>query len=125
MIGPSSVSHTGAAPWLRGLQRDGYAVHLIYLCLPSADLAVGRVAERVRRGGHDVPESVIRRRYIKSLSNFFNLYRPFADSWLMLDNSRPIEPQAIAWRNSGGPIQIVTSGSWYALREQHEKDIFD
>ena len=113
------------APWLRELRREGYVLHLIYLWLPSADLAVERVAERVRRGGHDVPESIVRRRYDKSLANFFNLYRPIADSWLMLDNSRPTEPQAIAWRNAGGPVQIVSSGPWYALRQRYEKDIFD
>lgn len=121
----TTLASRSFAPWLRELQSESYMVHLIYLWLPSADLAVERVAERVRRGGHNVPDTVVRRRYEKSLSNFFNLYRPFADSWLMLDNSRPAEPQAIAWRNEGGPIQIVTGGPWYTLRQRYEKDIFD
>jgi predicted ABC-type ATPase len=112
------------APWLRELQQQGYALHLIYLWLPGADLAVERIAERVRRGGHSVPEADVRRRYINSLSNFFNLYRPIADSWLMLDNSRQSEPQPIAWRNPGGPVHIVTGGPWKVLKERYEKDIF-
>lgn len=121
----TTLASRSFAPWLRKLQLGAYELHLVYFWLPSADLAVGRVAERVRHGGHNVPEPVIRRRYDRSLANFFNLYRPIADSWLMLDNSRPTAPQAIAWRNVGGPLQIVKDGPWYTLRERHEKDIFD
>ena len=112
------------APWLRRLQEEGYVVHLIYLWLPSADLAVERVAERVRRGGHAVPEVVVRRRYKRSLSNFFNAYRPLADSWLMLDNSQQEAPGPIAWRETGGPIHIVSDGPWKELRKLYENDIF-
>ena len=88
-------------------------------------LAVERIAERVRRGGHTVPEMDIRRRYVNSLSNFFNLYRPIADSWLMLDNSQQPEPRPVAWRNIGGPIHIVQDGPWKVLRQRYEKDILD
>ena len=121
----TTLASRSFAPWLRGLQRGGYAIHLIYLWLPSADLAVGRVAERVRRGGHDVPEPIVRRRYEKSLLNFFILYRPFADSWLMLDNAQEPEPRPVAWRNVGGPVHIVKDGPWDSLRKRYEKDIFD
>ena len=51
------------APWLLGLTLSGYDVHLFFLWLSSADLAVARVADRVRAGGHHVPEAVVRRRY--------------------------------------------------------------
>jgi predicted ABC-type ATPase len=121
----TTLASRSFAPWLHRLQDTGYLVHLIYLWLPSADLAVARVAERVRRGGHGVPEAVVRRRYSKSLVNFFNLYRPFADSWLMLDNSLHAPPYPIAWRNAGGPLQIVKTGPWSGLRTQYEKDILD
>ena len=113
------------APWLRALKQQDYVLHLIYLWLPSADLAVERIAERVRRGGHTVPETDIRRRYVNSLSNFFNLYRPIADSWLMLDNSQQPEPRPVAWRNIGGPIHLVKDGPWKILRQRYEKDILD
>jgi hypothetical protein len=59
-------------------------------------------------------EATVRRRYEKSLASFFNLYRPIAESWLMLDNSRQPEPRPIAWRNPGGPLQIVRGGPWPA-----------
>ncbi len=60
------------------MRARGYLFHLICLWLPSADMAVARVAARVRAGGHSIPEAVIRRRYERSLANFFNLYRPIA-----------------------------------------------
>ena len=113
------------ASWLQGLKQKNYIVHLIYLWLHSEDLAIERVAERVRRGGHNIPEAVIRRRYKKSLYNFFNLYRPIADSWLMLDNSQLPQPRPVAWCNIGGPLQIVKNGPWEELRKQYEKDFFD
>ena len=120
----STLSSHSLAPWIARLQADDYVFHLIYLWLSSADLAVQRVAERVRQGGHDVPAATVRRRYWRSLSNFFNIYRPIANSWLMLDNSTVDAPKPIAWRNVGGPIQIVKSGPWDSLRGEYEKDIF-
>jgi len=120
----STLSSRSLAPWIARMRANGYVFHLIYLWLSDADLAVRRVAERVRRGGHNVPEDIVRRRYARSLSNFFNIYRPIADSWLMLDNSVIDAPNPIAWRNVGGPIQIVQNGPWNRLREEYEKDIF-
>jgi len=78
----------------------------------------------VRQGGHDVPAATVRRRYSRSLGNFFNIYRPIANSWLMLDNSAVDALNPVAWRNVGGPIQIVKSGPWDRLRKEYEKDIF-
>lgn len=75
------------APWLRDLKGSGYVVNLVFLWLLSADMALARVAERVRQGGHDVPEATIRRRYDAGLANFFSLYQPLADSWQLVDNS--------------------------------------
>ena len=66
----TTLASTTFAPWLRGLQNNGYKFHLVYLCLPTVELAVARVAERVRRGGHAVSEGIVRRRYDRSLDNF-------------------------------------------------------
>jgi len=68
-------------------------VKLIYLSLPTADLAVARVAARVRQGGHDVPEDVIRRRFEAGLTNFHGLYRSLVDSWILYENSGPVPVQ--------------------------------
>jgi len=120
----STLSSRTLALWIARLQTENYVFHLIYLWLSSADLAVQRVAERVRQGGHDVPAATVRRRYSRSLSNFFNIYRPIANSWLMLDNSAVGALNPVAWRNVGGPIEIVKSGPWDQLRKEYEKDIF-
>lgn len=73
--------------WLRSLRETGYFVFLIYCWLDTPDLSVARVAHRVRTGGHDVPEETIRRRYQRSVENFFGLYRPIANNWRVYDNS--------------------------------------
>ena len=65
----------------------GYYVKLIYLNLPTPDLAVARVNARIAQGGHSVPESVIRRRFDASLLNFTHLYCQLADRWEWYDNS--------------------------------------
>jgi predicted ABC-type ATPase len=70
-------------------QAAGYHVKLIFLSLPSADLAVARVAARVAAGGHNVPEPVIRRRFESGLRNFRDVYRPLVDSWALYDNAEP------------------------------------
>lgn len=75
------------APLLRRARRDGAVVHIVFVHLESPDLAVQRVRIRVERGGHDVPEATIRRRYDRGIRNFFALYRPLADSWSVCDNS--------------------------------------
>jgi predicted ABC-type ATPase len=61
------------------LKEQDYELHFFYLWLPSVDLAISRVKERVLRGGHDIPEPVIRRRFQRSFGNFWNYYRPIAD----------------------------------------------
>jgi predicted ABC-type ATPase len=73
----------------------GYHVKLIFLSLPTADLAVARVAARASQGGHSVPEEVIRRRFDAGLRNFENLYRKLVNTWVFYDNSEPA-PEFIA-----------------------------
>ena len=66
------------APWLRARLAESYTVHLVFLWLASSALALVRVAERVPRGGHGLPDQVVRRRYAAGLRNFFSRYRPLA-----------------------------------------------
>lgn len=71
-------------------QKLRYHVRLIFLSLPSADLAVARVAGRVAQGGHGVDEGVVRRRFDLGLRNFQTLYQGLADSWSWYDNAGPV-----------------------------------
>ena len=68
----------------------GYRVELIFLSLPSADAAVKRVAIRVRQGGHNVPEAVIRRRFEAGLKNFHAIYKLLVNRWFLYDTSEGI-----------------------------------
>jgi predicted ABC-type ATPase len=65
----------------------GYHVSLIFLSLPSPDLAIERVAERVRQGGHPVPDDVVHRRFSRGRDLFESLYKPLVDTWMLYDNA--------------------------------------
>ena len=93
----TTLASRSFAPWLQRLTRVGYQFHLVFLWLPSADFAVARVADRVRLGGHDVPEETIRRRYAAGMRNFFGLYRPMATSWRVYDSSTGPAPRLVAY----------------------------
>ena len=77
----------------------GYHVKLIFLALPTVDLAVARVQARVAQGGHDVEEPVIRRRFDAGLRNFNEKYRWCVNSWVLYDNSGPIPIRTAAGDN--------------------------
>jgi predicted ABC-type ATPase len=105
------------APWLRDLRASGYAVHFFFLWLPSADFAVERVADRVRAGGHNVPEETVRRRYRTGLRNFFRLYEPIASTWRLYDGSGP-EPRLVADRLESQPLRVYDEAVWGVVRRQ-------
>jgi predicted ABC-type ATPase len=67
-------------------QRAGYAVKLIFLALPNAEMALARVAVRVAQGGHNVPEIVVRRRFATGIKNL-ERYKLLVNSWQLYDNS--------------------------------------
>ena len=66
---------------------NGYEVTLMYFWLNSPLLAIECVAERVRRGEHNIPPDVIRRRYVRGIKNLFNIFIPICDCWRIDDNS--------------------------------------
>lgn len=74
-------------------RKTGFVITIMYLFLDSPDMCVDRVQRRVQKGGHFVPESDIRRRFFRSIHNFWRLYRPLADRWLLVYNSwnRPLD----------------------------------
>lgn len=90
----TTLASRSFATFLRVLKAAGYSVRVAYVWLRSPELSIRRVSERVARGGHFVPEETVRRRYVRGRSNFRELYRPLADSWIVCDNSgdgpRPI-----------------------------------
>ena len=83
----TTLSGRSYARMVPGWKKAGYRVALFFLELPSVELAIGRVADRVAQGGHDIPEVVIRRRFTAGKQNFLQLYKPLADAWRHYDNA--------------------------------------
>jgi predicted ABC-type ATPase len=106
------------APWIEGLIRGGYVFHLVFLWLRDSDLAVTRVADRVRKGGHSVPTPTIRRRYVRGLRNFFEIYRPLSASWLIYDSSGPFRPRPVAGGQGRRVVEIMDRRAWTSIEEQ-------
>lgn len=77
-------------------QSKGYRVLLIFLALPSPEMAIERVAFRVKQKGHNIPEDVIRRRFARGLANFENIYKPLVDEWRHYNNEAE-DPVLIAY----------------------------
>ena len=89
----TSVTSRNGAPF-------GYRTTLFFLALPDADAAIARVAERVRQGGHDIPEVTIRRRFKAGWRNFQAVYRDAVDDWVLYDNAG-VAPILLEWGNRG------------------------
>ena len=113
----TTLASRSFAPWIEKERRRGYGFILIFLWLSSADLAVQRVKERVRLGGHSVPENVVRRRYASGLKNFFELYEPLADGWMIYDNSAYARPRLIAERAVRQEVEIYERELWQTLQK--------
>ena len=92
----STLSGRGYARSIPRWRSAGYDVKIVFLSLPSPELAIARVAARVAQGGHDVPEDAIRRRFKAGLDNFRRIYRPLVDGWVLYDNSGA-QPVLLEW----------------------------
>jgi predicted ABC-type ATPase len=114
----TTLAGRGHARWLRDLRDAGYRTHLIFLSLPDPTLAVARVAERVRQGGHHVPEDVVRRRFAAGLTNLLAHYSGLVDSWQVYDNADMTGPRLIASRAAGMHPVIADPSAWKSLKEQ-------
>ena len=113
----TTLASRSLAPRIARLKQSGYRFQLLFMWLPNPEIAVSRVAERVRRGGHHIPEEVIRRRYVGGLHNFFERYQPMADSWRLYNNESLPKPRLIA----SGSLRIRQSDTWNLLRETYDR----
>lgn len=101
------------AGWIRRNKRElGYEFHVMYFWLRSPELAVLRVRQRVRKGGHDIPHEVIRRRYAAGVRNFFGLYQPLANSWGLYDNSVYNNPRLVAVGGENSAPTVFDEEVW-------------
>ncbi|MBI5764845.1 MAG: zeta toxin family protein [Planctomycetes bacterium] len=111
------------APWIRQIKNAGYLFHLVFLWLPTADAAVGRVAARVQAGGHSVPEATIRRRFDRGLRNFFKLYRPLANTWRFYNNMSTNGPRLLARGHARLSIQVKDHKIWDAIENSYGQEV--
>jgi predicted ABC-type ATPase len=88
--------HARSLRHIRQWRTQDYCVNLYFLALPSVEIAIARVAERVRQGGHNIPEAVIRRRFVSGLNYFDQHYKAQVDAWAKYDNSG-LAPVLLEW----------------------------
>lgn len=86
-------------------QEKGYRVTLLFFWLNTPELAIQRVAERVSKGGHDIPEDIIRRRYVSGIKNLFSLYASEVDYWAIFDNSET--PRILVAKGGANKLPVV------------------
>ncbi|HHP7242790.1 MAG TPA: zeta toxin family protein [Cyclobacteriaceae bacterium] len=94
-----------------------YQITCLFFWLDSEELAISRVATRVKEGGHNIPEEVIRRRYSGGLKNFFNLFLPKVDNWLFVNNSG--DSYEIIAEGSMNEITVNNVLQWQELKEKY------
>ena len=101
-------SYVGA---IHHAKQQEYTIVLIYFWLESVELAKARVTTQVEKGGHDIPQDVIERSYIRGKENFFLLYKEICDSWIVYDNSNEV-PVIVAKGSSSLEFYIYNQDLW-------------
>ena len=103
---------------LQDMRKGRYLIHIFFLWITNVKLALERIELRIRNGGHHIPESIVRRRFDRSLPNFLHFYKPLADSWAIFDNSGDA-PKMIAFEESG-KLEILDLGLFDILLKYKE-----
>lgn len=112
----TTLSGKSYAKLLARLKLTGYALNLFFLWIPSPELALARIEDRVAEGGHAVPIKDVVRRFSRGLANFFKLYEPILDSWALFDNSRA-KPVLVA-KKSAGRVEVADECLYAKIRAQ-------
>ncbi len=95
-------------------QKLGYESTVLYFWLNSPELAIERVRDRVVSGGHNIPDAVVRRRYVMGLQYLFDVYIPVIDRWILADNSKP--PFSVVAEGSRDVIYIKDNEKYQQIR---------
>lgn len=97
-------------------QEKGYDIKLLYFWLQSPELALQRVAERVKNGGHNVDEHIVRRRYTAGIHNLFRLYLPVVDYFILIDNS-VVPREVLAEGNTHDAVKVYNEEKFKMIRQ--------
>ena len=117
----TTLASKSLVPFLRGCKMKGYETRLIFVALDNPETAIRRVAIRVAKGGHDIPEDTVRRRFFRGLRNFFDLYCGEVDHWTLLDNSGD-HWKLVAIKDNQTEQRIFDTNIWQNLEEQSQND---
>lgn len=104
---------------LRKLKQQGYVIHLFFLWIPSVELALVRIKDRVAQGGHNVPAIDVRRRFGRSVQNFWRAYRPLLDSWTAFNTSTA--PPALIAKEEGGTLTVADADVFARIFKSAER----
>ena len=113
----TTLSTRSYVTFIEKAKQLGYQVTCLFFLLDSEELAISRVATRVKEGGHHIPEEVIRGRYKSGLKNFFNLFLPRVDNWLFVNNSG--DSYEIIAEGSLNDITVNNVLQWEELKEKY------
>ena len=98
---------------------QGYDVTLLFFWLKSPQQAIERVAERVAKGGHDIPKDIIVRRYWEGLDNLFKIYMPIVDTWILVNNSET--PRSVVATGGKDQKTIIKDNKHFKTIEEYVK----
>jgi len=87
IIVESTLSGLGFQRIIHRLNQAGYRITILFIYLETPEVCIKRVKERVLKGGHDVPEVDIQRRFDRSKKNFWRIYKKQAHYWHLFYNS--------------------------------------
>ena len=99
--------------------QQGYKVTLLYFWLKSPEQAIERVAERVSKGGHNIPQDIIIRRYYEGIDNLFKIYTPIVDTWVLVNNSET--PRGIIATGGKDQVSLIRNSVLYKKLEEYVK----
>lgn len=113
----TTLSTRSYVKFIESAKQQGYQITCLFFWLDSEELAISRVATRVKEGVHNIPEDVIRRRYDSGLKNFFNLFLPRMNNWLFVNNSG--DKYEIIAEGSTDEITVNNVSQWKELKEKY------
>jgi len=115
----TTLASRSYAGWIREWRAKGYRCELVFFRLPTPEMAIQRVAQRVRSGGHHIDSETIIRRFSAGLRNFFRLYRPIADHWRMYDGAGEHGPRLIASGRTDATVRVFDREIWKSLEDEY------
>jgi predicted ABC-type ATPase len=115
----TTMSGRTAVVWLRQAREAGYILKTYFLWVRNPETTIRRIRQRVVEGGHAITEEVSRRRFFKTIQNFFTIYRPVMTSWKLFQNELP-GPRLLAVEKHG---RLVVRDPEQLVKIQQEAEI--